>query len=126
MQLIERDSGSARLRHKNTGLSGGCICGSETPRQAAAAMESDETCHRMEDGAALAVSTGWRRGNLLCLALGPSKLQGKFGCNFDSQEDIAYPNDTKVPIKVDDDLKQLFRSIKLPRDMIVIEESSKE
>lgn len=41
--------------------------------------------------------------------------------NFDSQEDIAYPNDPKVPIKVDDDLKQLFRSIELPRDMIDIE-----
>ncbi|KAK7399235.1 hypothetical protein VNO78_10414 [Psophocarpus tetragonolobus] len=41
--------------------------------------------------------------------------------NFDSQEDIAYPNDPKVHIKVDDDLKQLFRSIELPRDMIDIE-----
>ncbi|XP_061373748.1 uncharacterized protein LOC133316066 [Gastrolobium bilobum] len=41
--------------------------------------------------------------------------------NFDSQEDIAYPNDPKVPIKVDNDLKQLFRSIELPRDMIDIE-----
>lgn len=41
--------------------------------------------------------------------------------NFDSQEDIAYPNDPKVPIKVDDDLKQVFRGIELPRDMIDIE-----
>ncbi|KAJ4710240.1 Transcription initiation factor IIE subunit beta [Melia azedarach] len=41
--------------------------------------------------------------------------------NFDSQEDIAYPNDPRVPIKVDDDLKQLFRGIELPNDMIVIE-----
>ncbi|KAK7366779.1 hypothetical protein VNO80_08776 [Phaseolus coccineus] len=41
--------------------------------------------------------------------------------NFDSQEDIAYPNDPKVPMKVDDDLKQLFRGIELPRDMIDIE-----
>ena len=41
--------------------------------------------------------------------------------NFDSQEDIAYPNDPRVPNKVDDDLKQLFRSIELPRDMIDIE-----
>ncbi|QHO58163.1 hypothetical protein HN51_012650 [Arachis hypogaea] len=41
--------------------------------------------------------------------------------NFDSQEDIAYPNDPRVPIKVDDDLKQLFRNIELPRDMIDIE-----
>ncbi|KAK7850762.1 general transcription factor iie subunit 2 [Quercus suber] len=41
--------------------------------------------------------------------------------NFDSQEDIAYPNDPRVPIKVDDDLKQLFLGIELPRDMIDIE-----
>ncbi|XP_059441205.1 transcription initiation factor IIE subunit beta-like [Corylus avellana] len=41
--------------------------------------------------------------------------------NFDSQEDIAYPNDPRVPIMVDDDLKQLFRGIELPRDMIDIE-----
>ncbi|XAR55050.1 hypothetical protein NMG60_11030426 [Bertholletia excelsa] len=41
--------------------------------------------------------------------------------NFDSQEDIAYPNDPRVPIKVDDDLKVLFRDIELPRDMIDIE-----
>ncbi|CAI8619381.1 unnamed protein product [Vicia faba] len=41
--------------------------------------------------------------------------------NFDSQEDVAYPNDPKANIKVDDDLKQLFRSIELPRDMIDIE-----
>ncbi|KAJ0793158.1 putative transcription initiation factor TFIIE, beta subunit [Helianthus annuus] len=41
--------------------------------------------------------------------------------NFDSQEEIAYPNDPRVPIKVDDELKQLFRSIELPRDMLDIE-----
>ncbi|KAI8546355.1 hypothetical protein RHMOL_Rhmol07G0110400 [Rhododendron molle] len=41
--------------------------------------------------------------------------------NFDSQEDIAYPNDPRVVIKVDDDLKQLFRGIELPRDMLDIE-----
>lgn len=41
--------------------------------------------------------------------------------NIDSQEDIAYPNDPRVPIKVDDELKQLFRGIELPRDMIDIE-----
>ncbi|KAK7308986.1 hypothetical protein RJT34_05369 [Clitoria ternatea] len=41
--------------------------------------------------------------------------------NYDSQEDIAYPNDPKVPIKVDDDLKLLFRGIELPHDMIDIE-----
>ncbi|KAI0497576.1 hypothetical protein KFK09_020807 [Dendrobium nobile] len=41
--------------------------------------------------------------------------------NNDSQEDIVYPNDPKVVIKVDDDLKQLFRGIELPRDMADIE-----
>lgn len=41
--------------------------------------------------------------------------------NFDSQEDIAYPNDPRAVIKVDDDLKQLFREIELPRDMLDIE-----
>ncbi|XP_068663992.1 uncharacterized protein [Aristolochia californica] len=41
--------------------------------------------------------------------------------NFDSQEDIAYPNDPRAVIKVDDDLKQLFRGIELPRDMVDIE-----
>lgn len=41
--------------------------------------------------------------------------------NFDSQEDIAYPNDPRVPIKVDEDLKQLFRKIELPLDMLDVE-----
>ncbi|GFQ01332.1 general transcription factor iie subunit 2 [Phtheirospermum japonicum] len=41
--------------------------------------------------------------------------------NFDSQEDIAYPNDPRAIIKVDDDLKLLFRGIELPRDMLDIE-----
>ncbi|CAL2260110.1 unnamed protein product [Prunus armeniaca] len=42
--------------------------------------------------------------------------------NFDSQEDIAYPNDPRLPaMNVDDELKVLFRSIELPRDMIDIE-----
>ncbi|XBH63693.1 hypothetical protein VPH35_117608 [Triticum aestivum] len=41
--------------------------------------------------------------------------------NMDSQEDIVYPNDPKVKIKVDDDLKELFRGIELPRDMVDIE-----
>ncbi|XP_065850522.1 uncharacterized protein [Euphorbia lathyris] len=41
--------------------------------------------------------------------------------NFDSQEDIAYPNDPRAVIKVDDELKQLFRGIELPRDMLDIE-----
>ncbi|XP_020080917.1 general transcription factor IIE subunit 2-like isoform X2 [Ananas comosus] len=41
--------------------------------------------------------------------------------NMDSQEDIVYPNDPKVALKVDDELKLLFRSIELPRDMVDIE-----
>ncbi|KAI9117954.1 hypothetical protein K1719_011096 [Acacia pycnantha] len=41
--------------------------------------------------------------------------------NFDSHDDIAYPNDPRVPIKVDDDLKQLFRGIELPTDMLDVE-----
>ena len=40
---------------------------------------------------------------------------------MDSQEDIAYPNDPKSKIKLDADLKQLYREIELPRDMIDIE-----
>lgn len=41
---------------------------------------------------------------------------------MDSQEDIAYPNDHRLPtIIVDSDLKKLFREIELPRDMIDIE-----
>ncbi|KAF5729974.1 general transcription factor IIE subunit 2-like [Tripterygium wilfordii] len=41
--------------------------------------------------------------------------------SFDSQEDVAYPNDPRVPIKVDDDLKEFFRAIELPLDMLDIE-----
>eukprot|EP01018_Ginkgo_biloba_P028755 Gb_04966 [translate_table: standard] len=41
--------------------------------------------------------------------------------NYDSQEDIVYPNDPRVKIKVDDDVKQLFREIELPKDMVDIE-----
>lgn len=42
--------------------------------------------------------------------------------NFDSQEDIAYPNDPRLPsCKVDDELKTFFREIELPRDMLDIE-----
>lgn len=41
--------------------------------------------------------------------------------NYDSQEDIVYPNDPKVKIKVDDDVKQLYREIELPKDMVDIE-----
>lgn len=38
------------------------------------------------------------------------------------KETIAYPNDMRANIKVDDDLKQLFLEIELPRDMLDIEE----
>lgn len=41
--------------------------------------------------------------------------------NSDSQEDMVYPNDPRVNIRVDDDIKQLFRSIELPSDMLDIE-----
>ncbi|XP_047088169.1 uncharacterized protein LOC124700010 [Lolium rigidum] len=41
--------------------------------------------------------------------------------NIDSQEDMVYPNDPKAKIKIDDDLKELFRGIELPRDMVDIE-----
>lgn len=41
--------------------------------------------------------------------------------NFDSHEDVVYPNDPRIPIKVDDELKLLFREIELPSDMIDIE-----
>ncbi|CAM8980268.1 unnamed protein product [Rhodiola kirilowii] len=39
----------------------------------------------------------------------------------DSKEEIAYPNDPRVVIKPDDDLKVFFRSIELPRDFLDIE-----
>ncbi|KAG0549644.1 hypothetical protein BDA96_01G272800 [Sorghum bicolor] len=41
--------------------------------------------------------------------------------NMDSQEDIVYPNDPKTKMKVDDDLKLLFRETELPRDMVDVE-----
>ncbi|CAN0876169.1 General transcription factor IIE subunit 2 [Linum grandiflorum] len=41
--------------------------------------------------------------------------------NLDSKEDIAYPNDHKTAIKVDADLKKLFRGIELPGEMLDIE-----
>ncbi|KAH7656539.1 Transcription initiation factor IIE beta subunit protein, partial [Dioscorea alata] len=41
--------------------------------------------------------------------------------NMDSKEDIAYPNNLKVMMTVDDDLKQMFRGIELPKDMVDIE-----
>ena len=34
--------------------------------------------------------------------------------------DIVYPNDLKAKIKVDADLKEMFRRIELPRDMVDI------
>ncbi|KAI7750884.1 hypothetical protein M8C21_026668, partial [Ambrosia artemisiifolia] len=44
----------------------------------------------------------------------------------DLQEVIAYPNDPRVSIKVDDELKQRFRSTKLPCDMLDIEQELQE
>jgi len=41
--------------------------------------------------------------------------------NSDSQEDIVYPNDPKIVIKVDDDLKQLIRGIDTPREFMDVE-----
>ncbi|XP_026403220.1 uncharacterized protein LOC113298641 [Papaver somniferum] len=41
--------------------------------------------------------------------------------NSDCREDVAYPNDPRITIKVDDEIKQLFRAEELPRDMIDIE-----
>ncbi|XP_031504997.1 uncharacterized protein LOC116267429 [Nymphaea colorata] len=41
--------------------------------------------------------------------------------NLECQEDTVYPNDPRVVMKVDDDIKQLFRGIDMPRDMIDIE-----
>ncbi|KAI5063757.1 hypothetical protein GOP47_0022304 [Adiantum capillus-veneris] len=41
--------------------------------------------------------------------------------NNDSQQDVVYPNDPKVQIKVDDDVKQLIRSIETPREFVDVE-----
>eukprot|EP00250_Pteridium_aquilinum_P018276 c24017_g1_i1 orf=491-1348(-) len=41
--------------------------------------------------------------------------------NNDSQQDVVYPNDPKVQIKVDDDVKQLIRSIEKPREFMDVE-----
>ncbi|XP_010434296.1 PREDICTED: transcription initiation factor IIE subunit beta [Camelina sativa] len=38
-----------------------------------------------------------------------------------SQEDIAYPNDFKCEIAVDDEFKSLFRDIDIPNDMLDVE-----
>ncbi|KAK4375289.1 hypothetical protein RND71_005966 [Anisodus tanguticus] len=57
------------------------------------------------------------------MAVGLLQVLVKYGyCQIlTPREDIAFPNDPPVPIKVDDDLKQLFRGIELPRDMLDIE-----
>ncbi|KAJ1298563.1 hypothetical protein BS78_01G462900 [Paspalum vaginatum] len=44
----------------------------------------------------------------------------------DSQEDMVYFNDPRWRITVDDDLKQQFRDIELPRDMLDIEKELKK
>ncbi|CAH2071088.1 unnamed protein product [Thlaspi arvense] len=44
-----------------------------------------------------------------------------FLSNADSQEDIAYPNDFKGQIDVDDEFKSLFREIKIPTDLLDVE-----
>ncbi|KAH7445915.1 hypothetical protein KP509_01G028400 [Ceratopteris richardii] len=41
--------------------------------------------------------------------------------NNDSQQDIVYPNDPKIQIKVDDDVKQLIRNIETPREFVDVE-----
>ncbi|KAH9618150.1 hypothetical protein KSS87_022974 [Heliosperma pusillum] len=57
------------------------------------------------------------------------KAEGKIWLlsNFDSKEDIAYPNDPRLSsFKVDDDLKQLFRGIDLPQDFLDIEKDLRQ
>ncbi|KAL5219171.1 hypothetical protein ABZP36_019855 [Zizania latifolia] len=39
----------------------------------------------------------------------------------DSQQAVVYPNDHRLSTYVDDDVKQLFRTIELPRDILDIE-----
>ncbi|KAJ7554147.1 hypothetical protein O6H91_06G128500 [Diphasiastrum complanatum] len=41
--------------------------------------------------------------------------------NSDSQEDVVYPNDPKIKIKVDEDVKQAFRRIEMPREFVDVE-----
>ncbi|KAF8051365.1 hypothetical protein N665_1739s0005 [Sinapis alba] len=43
-----------------------------------------------------------------------------------SQEDIAYPNDFKCEITVDDDFKALFRETEVPSDMLEVEKELKK
>ncbi|KAL9246745.1 hypothetical protein vseg_020241 [Gypsophila vaccaria] len=57
------------------------------------------------------------------------KAEGKIWLlsNFDSKEDIAYPNDPRLSsFKVDDDLKLLFRGIDLPQDFLDIEKDLRQ
>ncbi|XP_074316683.1 transcription initiation factor IIE subunit beta-like [Silene latifolia] len=57
------------------------------------------------------------------------KAEGKIWLlsNFDSKEDIAYPNDPRLSsFKVDDDLKQLFRGIDLPQDFLDVEKDLRQ
>ncbi|KDP45705.1 hypothetical protein JCGZ_17312 [Jatropha curcas] len=58
-----------------------------------------------------------------CFSYKALKAAGKIWLlsNYDSQEDIAYPNDPRANIKVDDELKQLFRGVELAHDMLDIE-----
>ncbi|MCL7026900.1 hypothetical protein MKW94_009609 [Papaver nudicaule] len=49
------------------------------------------------------------------------KVSGDVWWLSDSRQDVVYPNDPRINIKVDDDLKLLFRNEELPRDMIDIE-----
>ncbi|KAE8690076.1 omega-amidase NIT2-A-like [Hibiscus syriacus] len=41
--------------------------------------------------------------------------------DFDSHNEIVFPNDSRVIMEVDDEIKRQFRSIELPRDMLDIE-----
>ncbi|KAH8946540.1 hypothetical protein BDL97_12G100700 [Sphagnum fallax] len=41
--------------------------------------------------------------------------------NSDTQDDIIYPNDPRISVKVDDDLKQLVRGIEMPREFMDVE-----
>lgn len=43
-----------------------------------------------------------------------------------SQEDIAYPNDFKCEITVDDDFKSLFRDTEVPSDFLEVEKELKK
>ncbi|CAA6664679.1 unnamed protein product [Spirodela intermedia] len=41
--------------------------------------------------------------------------------NLEAKEDVVYPDDPKAAMEVDDALKQLFRSVELPVDMLDLE-----